>query len=201
MSDERRESLVLDRLAELRRAMSEIEAPARVKPEVMAAFRAARRRPAPWTKWAAAAAACLALTGLMLYQAFTPRTESLEVRVPAPPAPAIAQTARAVVVPPAVRPTPRSALRAGTPRRKPGRVSRPAAAVPEVASDFLALPFAPPFDPGDGGQVVRVRLPRSAMRAVGLPVREDAWYERVPADVVLGQDGVARAVRFVKFAQ
>ena len=55
------------------------------------------------------------------------------------------------------------------------------------------------MDPGEGGQVIRVTLPRSAMRTVGLPVPENGWYERVPADVVLGQDGVARAVRFVKF--
>jgi hypothetical protein len=63
------------------------------------------------------------------------------------------------------------------------------------------LPYAPPIDVNDEAQVIRVRLPRSAMRTVGLPVNEDRWFERVPADVLLGQDGIARAVRFVKVAQ
>jgi len=81
--------------------------------------------------------------------------------------------------------------------KSPVAVQEPA----EIATQFMALPYAPPFDPADGGQVVRVRLPRAAMRTVGLPIDEDRWHERVPADVVLGQDGVARAVRFVKVAQ
>jgi hypothetical protein len=46
--------------------------------------------------------------------------------------------------------------------------------------------------------VVRVQLPRSAMRMVGLPVNEERAGERIRADVVLGQDGIARAVRFVQ---
>lgn len=70
-----------------------------------------------------------------------------------------------------------------------------------MATAFFALPYAAPLAPDDAGQVVRVTLPQSAMRSVGLPVNEERWYDRVPADVVLGQDGIARAVRFVKFAQ
>jgi hypothetical protein len=53
----------------------------------------------------------------------------------------------------------------------------------------------PPFE---YGSVLRVELPRSALRAVGLPVNENRLSERIDADVLLGQDGLARAVRFVQ---
>jgi hypothetical protein len=36
------------------------------------------------------------------------------------------------------------------------------------------------------------------MRLVGLPVNEERANERIRADMVLGQDGIARAVRFVQ---
>ena len=48
------------------------------------------------------------------------------------------------------------------------------------------------------GQIVRVRLPRSALTVFGLPVNEEHVEETIRADVVLGEDGLARAVRFVK---
>jgi hypothetical protein len=50
----------------------------------------------------------------------------------------------------------------------------------------------------DGGQIVRVQLPRSAMASFGLPVNMERYNERVKADVLLGVDGVAQAIRFVQ---
>jgi hypothetical protein len=50
----------------------------------------------------------------------------------------------------------------------------------------------------DGGQLVRVELPRSAMASFGLPVNLDRANERVKADVLVGSDGQARAIRFVQ---
>lgn len=54
------------------------------------------------------------------------------------------------------------------------------------------------FDMRDASHVIRIRLPRGEMRRFGLPVQEG--FERLPveADVVIGQDGIARAVRFVQ---
>ena len=45
--------------------------------------------------------------------------------------------------------------------------------------------------------VVRVEVPRSAMEAVGIAVSPERAAERVQADVMMGSDGLARAVRFV----
>jgi hypothetical protein len=47
---------------------------------------------------------------------------------------------------------------------------------------------------------VRVSLPASAMREVGLPVREDRLMDRVQADVLVS-NGMATAIRFVKVTQ
>ena len=50
----------------------------------------------------------------------------------------------------------------------------------------------------EGGQIVRVEVPRSALASFGLPMNAERAGERVKADVVLGYDGVARAIRFVR---
>jgi hypothetical protein len=45
--------------------------------------------------------------------------------------------------------------------------------------------------------LVRVEVPRSTMIALGLDVSADRAEELVEADVLLGSNGVARAVRFL----
>jgi hypothetical protein len=50
----------------------------------------------------------------------------------------------------------------------------------------------------DGGQIIRVELPRSALAKFGLPVNMDRYNEKVKADVLLGVDGLAHAIRFVQ---
>ena len=50
----------------------------------------------------------------------------------------------------------------------------------------------------DRGSVVRVRVPRSAMFRVGLPVNMNRMNDSIQADLVLSEDGIARAVRFVQ---
>jgi hypothetical protein len=62
---------------------------------------------------------------------------------------------------------------------------------------FIALPNARGLDPNDEVNIVRVEVPRSAMLEAGLAVSEDRVSELVEADVVLGPDGLARAIRFV----
>jgi hypothetical protein len=190
--DEAREAFITERLQALRRATADLEAPPNVQQAVMAAFRSRgsfRRRVRRFAWFASAsAAACAAAMTLVIVQV---------PPVPAPPQPIVAE-----MRPPAF-PMAMPAHRLG--RRQPRPVAKPAAAPraePHVlATDFLPLPFAPPMLPNDDGQIVRVRLPRSAMRTVGLPVSEDRLGERVPADVLLGEDGFARAVRFVRVAR
>ncbi|HVF50977.1 MAG TPA: hypothetical protein VNA19_12865 [Pyrinomonadaceae bacterium] len=68
----------------------------------------------------------------------------------------------------------------------------------EITTDFFPLAGASELTATDGGHVVRVELPRSALVSFGLPVNVERTGGRVKADVLLGDDGVARAVRFVR---
>jgi hypothetical protein len=64
-------------------------------------------------------------------------------------------------------------------------------------AQFIPLPDAEEFDADDEMDVVRVEVPRSAMAALGYTVSAERASERVEADVAIGPDGLARAVRFV----
>jgi hypothetical protein len=72
------------------------------------------------------------------------------------------------------------------------------AQVDDSAEDdgFIPLPNAERVGPNDDVHVVRMELPRSAMLVVGLDVSPERVSERVEAEVMLGPDGLARAVRF-----
>ncbi len=67
----------------------------------------------------------------------------------------------------------------------------------QFGEGFIPLPNAPQIGPNEDINVVRMELPRAAMIAAGLDVSPDRVSEPVEADVVLGGDGLARAVRFL----
>lgn len=71
-------------------------------------------------------------------------------------------------------------------------------ATQEIATDFLPLTYGSNLSQLDEGQVVRIELPRSVLQSFGLPINAERAGERVKADVLIGHDGVARAIRFVK---
>ena len=82
---------------------------------------------------------------------------------------------------------------------QPGReVAAEAAGDREIATDFIPLVQGGRFGQADGGHLVRVELPRSAMVSFGLPVNFERAGGRVKAEVLLGDDGIARAIRFVR---
>ena len=66
-----------------------------------------------------------------------------------------------------------------------------------ITADRTALTEGSALDLQDGGQLVRVELPRSALARFGLPMNMDRADERIKADVLVGADGLARAIRFV----
>jgi hypothetical protein len=68
----------------------------------------------------------------------------------------------------------------------------------EIATDFIPVTYGGAANLADGGRMVRVELPRSAMASFGLPVNMDRANERVKADVLMGVDGLAHAIRFVR---
>jgi hypothetical protein len=68
----------------------------------------------------------------------------------------------------------------------------------EVVTRFFPLREGEDLTTLESLQFVRVELPGSALSEVGLPVDPETVNEPVKADVVLGQDGLARAIRFVR---
>jgi hypothetical protein len=68
----------------------------------------------------------------------------------------------------------------------------------EIATDFIPLSYMSAVSLQEGGQIIRVQLPRSALANFGLPVNMDRYNEKVKADVLYGVDGTARAIRFVQ---
>ena len=68
----------------------------------------------------------------------------------------------------------------------------------EIATDFVPLGDMNSVFLQDGGQIVRVKLRRSALVRFGIPVDMDRYNENVKADVLIGVDGLARAIRFVQ---
>lgn len=93
---------------------------------------------------------------------------------------------------------------AGFERTRRGGNIRPPAPLPvsntrpEIVTDFIPLTQGGGFGAGESAHVVRVELPRTALARFGLPVNAESEAGRVKADVLVGEDGVARAIRFVR---
>ena len=68
----------------------------------------------------------------------------------------------------------------------------------EITTDFIPVGYTTATNLQDGGQIVRMQLPRAALVALGLPVNMNRYNEKVKADVFFGADGMARAIRFVQ---
>jgi len=66
-------------------------------------------------------------------------------------------------------------------------------------TDFISLVAEQtPAPPLESGQLVRVQVPRAALASLGLPLNAERGNEPVKADVLVGYDGLARAIRFVR---
>lgn len=78
--------------------------------------------------------------------------------------------------------------------KSPERKIAPASAAEETKTDFIALTYAPETD---SGQIVRVKVPGSMMVALGVKANVEKESELVNAEVLLGDDGMARAIRFI----
>jgi hypothetical protein len=200
------------------------EAPVRIEGALLAAFRdqrtalpasvPARTARQRWL-YAAASVAAIALI-VTLLALVASRTRESQQRVPQKainPSPAVPDMGRPVSPQPQALPvSPEAvAVRATGQRRPPAdrirnaRRAKPAAGDhnrpagdAEIATDFIPLMNRETLAEMDGGQVMRVELPRSALMSFGLPMDMERATERIKADVVVGNDGLARAIRFVR---
>jgi hypothetical protein len=119
---------------------------------------------------------------------------------------AAAMLALAVVLIRGYQPAPARPGTVAAPRHTAQPLMQTAVAASDADSDddasvlgdgFIRLPNAPRIGPNEDYNLVRVEVPGSAMIAMGVSVGEDRATETVVADVALGPDGTARAVRLV----
>jgi ferric-dicitrate binding protein FerR (iron transport regulator) len=69
--------------------------------------------------------------------------------------------------------------------------------IAEVATEFLPLPYS--HVPMNTGSTVRIEVPATALVSFGLaPTDFREGDGKVQADVLIGEDGLARAIRFVR---
>lgn len=174
MSEER----VVEVLKALRDADRECEAGPEVEAQLVLALR--RRRAARmWTR-AGAVAIAAGVGAIMLLHGRRPEP----VRPSLPPVIAMSQVAA---------PSPPATVPASKPRA--ARTKSPV--LQEVDTEFYPLmEFDPPFE---RGELVRVTVRASAMADVGLFVNPTHLDDPVQADVLIGQEGLARAIRFVSY--
>jgi len=85
------------------------------------------------------------------------------------------------------------------PSVKTVNVRRPVAQQVGSEGDFYAVSYAgDPNETERGGRIVRVDIPRSTLFAMGVNIPLENEAETVKADLLVGNDGVTRAIRVVK---
>ena len=178
-----------ERILAALKALADADRGAAARPEVEARVLAAFRRRQRIRVWSAAAwavAAAAAVVAALLVHDWRPKPQRVQVAI-APETrdsghQAVEESGGPVAVVAATR---RVAAHSVTSRRQPR----------EIVTDFFPLlDAAPPFE---SGELIRVTVPASTMRRVGLPVNEDRADDPILADVLIGQEGLARAIRFV----
>jgi hypothetical protein len=200
-------------------------APPSVEAALLKAFHArSSNRPAPrlpvrsktWMRWApngapiwamVAAAAILIVFGFIAYRAIRnePRkaNEAHMAQTP-PPSPVVNRQEqvekRIVATEPPNKSRAERTRRGNRPRpNKPFIIDSVTtyAKNSEYATDFFSLSYDNQ-EPMERGEVIRVQMPRSALVAFGLAVNVERADTLVKADLLVGEDGTARAIRFVR---
>jgi len=67
----------------------------------------------------------------------------------------------------------------------------------EDGTAFVSLPYADDPTSLEGGAVVRVVMPRSALASLGLPMSGAVGTDAIPAELIVSADGTPQAIRLV----
>jgi hypothetical protein len=105
---------------------------------------------------------------------------------------------------PGEQPVPRDQQSAASPKR-PRRTAQarreptpqPAVIPAEYVTEFFPVARGSELIPLEGGQLVRVQMPRANLIPLGIPVNQERAAEIVKADVLVSHEGLARAIRLV----
>jgi hypothetical protein len=149
--------------------------------------------------------ALVAVVGLAIFRSGTPRPKETVAITPSsnpakgaqitkhsepdgsgtlPPAEHVSRSERVSTRPPVVRAV---------------RQRQPVAQQARFVDDFYAVSYAgDPHETERGGRIVRVDIPRSTLFAMGINVPLENESPTVKADLLVGSDGVTRAIRVVE---
>jgi hypothetical protein len=215
MADERALSAGLKALAA---SDGEKAAPAGVEAALLRALRTKASNPPSryilirsklWPRWALAAAAAILIASVfVVYRAVRndrqkdDRAITKETRAPQPVVKGEERVVKQVV-------KTEPSLESHATRPRPGsrrRLNKPFiidnmttyAEDGEYSTDFFPLGYGGDQNPMERGEVIRVQMPRSALIAFGLPVNVERADTPVKADLLVGEDGMARAIRFLR---
>ena len=180
------------------------QAPPEMEARLLAQFRKNRAAPArrSWMWGAVAAAAIFGLLTSVIAVNKLPSKSAIAIVKPQPPVVNIPHVPEAS---PAVRQVAEVPVSKKAPARNRARISAQAeptavslAGSREIYTDFFALEQGTGSFEIERGRVMRVTMPRTALIRVGLPVNMDRINDSIQADLVLNEEGIARAVRFVQ---
>ncbi len=177
-----------------------------VEAALLAAFAASQRpvgapaeagRSRSWQAWLAAAAALILVVSgsLMVWrEGKVPQPRALE-RLDARPVPGLGAPDALPAEVTGQRATLSTLRAAAVPTRTavPGDV-----ATPEAPGAFVPWPGAAALPEFENGELVRTELPASVLPLLGIAGANQAAQATVVVDVVVGQDGYARAVRLAR---
>jgi hypothetical protein len=79
-------------------------------------------------------------------------------------------------------------------KKTPKTVEARSSNTEEVKTEFISLSYMPT---PESGQIVRVKVPRAMMVSLGVSNNVSKNAEMVSAEVILGEDGSSRAIRFI----
>lgn len=145
--------------------------------------------------WAGAALALLLLAvglwQLLPQRVATPVADLASAAPPTLPSP----EAAALIAKPDAAPPLRPAPKAAPTRTR--RVAPPRQQKEEVTSEFIPLTYVA-HAASAGGHLIRIEVTPATLASLGFPLPSASNKEWVKADVMLGDDGLARAIRFVE---
>jgi hypothetical protein len=195
-------------------AADDVRAPEHIETELISAFRRRRaemirdtaplpvKRSLPARYLGIAAVLLIGILGIVAFHMLR-TSHPEEALVSGPATPASTQPA-ALPAPGSIAPTPRAPQLAekAEPAARPAvlprlQAEKAAPEIVEIATDFFALTPGAELAGMESGQLVRVQLPRNVLASFGLPVNQERLNKPVTAQVLIGQDGIARAIRFL----
>lgn len=80
-------------------------------------------------------------------------------------------------------------------KNAPKKLSKAVEKSEELKTDFIALAYSPA---PESGQILKVKVPRSMMVSLGVINKTENGTELVNAEVLVGNDGSAHAIRFTR---